>query len=368
MNPYCQAAIVIPYFNEERLIHSCLSHIIKAIRQLKSTKLVEIVLVDNNSTDNTKEAISKVKQKNDDIYLHVISEPKKGQGYARQTGVHFVLTRETRRATYESNNFWIINTDADILVPKQWLVKWFKFFCNPTSLISTGDSKFGFNFERRYPNFAQILSKTSSNISIAEKLFGVINVDGFNSVIEKKCYQAIGPFYQPTRKLPKGKTVNLAGEDWDLGTRAKALQIFPSRIRNNHVISSPRRFEISPKDFIDGTTYEGPFEPIKQTKPKPDINQNQVQSLSRIASLRVCVHYVEKPILVNPKLLLNPLVNLKLTTPLIKDMQNWIKNTTKPNLFTQRNKFFIDYLHSFHCQFGNRLNNLLFAYNTYEEA
>jgi len=360
MSSHCKAAIIIPGCNEEAYIRNCLNSINNAISFLKNPKSIEIIFVNNNSVDNTEKIVKTFKKKHKHINIFILNELKQGQGYARQTGVRTALTRMLLRKNSRKENFWIINTDADVIVPTSWLTQYFNYFDKKKSLIIIGNSKFGFGFDKRYPNYLKVLTEISNRIKKAEKLFGVINVDGFNSAIEEKCYGAIGPFYQPVKRISKNKVVNLAGEDWDLGTRARSLGIIPTRMNPNPVISSPRRFESSPQNFLDGTTYEGPFGIVNSSKSTIDIQEKDITNNINIGSLRICVHFIEKPILIDPKLLnslkVKKLFGKKLTTQIKK----WINDTKKPDLFQERNKFFIDYLHSFHSKFGPLINNALF--------
>ena len=90
-------SVVIPAYNEEKHIGSCLEHFLK-----QEEKADEIIVVDNNSTDNT----AKIANKYGAI---VIREIKQGMIHARNTG-------------FNSAKFEIIaRTDADTYVPKNWI-------------------------------------------------------------------------------------------------------------------------------------------------------------------------------------------------------------------------------------------------------
>jgi len=94
-----KVSIVIPAFNEEKLIERCLKSLIK---QTLPRKEYEIIVVDNNSTDKTAEIAKKYADR-------VITEKRKGVLYARQTG------------TMEAKSDIILRTDADGFVPKNWV-------------------------------------------------------------------------------------------------------------------------------------------------------------------------------------------------------------------------------------------------------
>src|SRR3989344_7027794 len=90
-------SVVIPAYNEEKHIGSCLEHFLK-----QEEKADEIIVVDNNSTDNT----AKIANKYGAV---VVREVKQGMIHARNTGFN--------SATFEI----IARTDADTYVPKNWI-------------------------------------------------------------------------------------------------------------------------------------------------------------------------------------------------------------------------------------------------------
>jgi len=92
-------SVVIPAYNEEKYLPDCLESLKKQDFDMNG---VEIIVVDNNSTDNT----AKVAEK---YGARVVKEMKKGIGHARNAGFN------NARAEI------IANTDADTVVSKTWL-------------------------------------------------------------------------------------------------------------------------------------------------------------------------------------------------------------------------------------------------------
>lgn len=72
-------SIVIPAHNEEGYISNCLDSLNRYI--VGDPKLLEIIVVDNASTDKTAEIANKFSG------VRVVSEPRKGANYARQKGL-----------------------------------------------------------------------------------------------------------------------------------------------------------------------------------------------------------------------------------------------------------------------------------------
>ena len=94
-------AVVIPTYNEERYIERCLKSL---VNQTLHRDYYEIVVVDGGSTDRT----VALAQNYADI---VIPQKSSGVGGARNDGVAI------------ANAELIVTTDADIVLPKNWLAR-----------------------------------------------------------------------------------------------------------------------------------------------------------------------------------------------------------------------------------------------------
>lgn len=95
-------SVMIPVYNGEKTLEKCLSSVIN-----QKYPNYEIIVVDNNSTDKTKEIINKYS--NDNKNIKYIFEKKQGRGPARNAGIN------------NSTGEIIIMTDSDCIVPINWL-------------------------------------------------------------------------------------------------------------------------------------------------------------------------------------------------------------------------------------------------------
>lgn len=102
--------IVIPAFNEEKLIKDCLDSI-----ENQTEMPDEVILVDNNCTDATVEIAKKYK------FVKVVKESKQGIVYARTTGFN------------SAKGHIIGRIDADTLLPKNWVQKIKTFYSDPAN-------------------------------------------------------------------------------------------------------------------------------------------------------------------------------------------------------------------------------------------
>lgn len=100
--------IVIPVYNEEKLIDDCL----KSIKN-QTEKPDQVIIVDNNCIDNTVKIAKKYK------FVKVVKESKQGIVYARNKG-------------FDSAKSDIIGRiDADTLLPNNWVERVIEFYKNP---------------------------------------------------------------------------------------------------------------------------------------------------------------------------------------------------------------------------------------------
>ena len=98
--------VIVPTFNEEKLIRNCLESLIT-----QSPQVDEILVVDNNSSDNTVEIVQAVIAENPTVNINLIHESKQGCHHARETG--------WRAAQGDV----IVHVDADETFPEGWMAK-----------------------------------------------------------------------------------------------------------------------------------------------------------------------------------------------------------------------------------------------------
>lgn len=98
-------AVVIPAYNEQRDIHGCIDAL-----KVQSMSPQQIIVVDNNSTDDTREIV----QQRGGVEL--LSESRQGVRYARNTGFNAVKTDIIARV------------DADTRVDSDWVERLNEYF------------------------------------------------------------------------------------------------------------------------------------------------------------------------------------------------------------------------------------------------
>jgi glycosyltransferase involved in cell wall biosynthesis len=110
------AGVVIPAHNEEDLLPSCLAAVRQAARMVSGLP-VHIVVVADACTDRTADRARETGAAVVEIGAHSV-------GAAREAGVREVLNR-TR--ALDPGEVWLATTDADTLVPADWLVRHLRY-------------------------------------------------------------------------------------------------------------------------------------------------------------------------------------------------------------------------------------------------
>ena len=108
-------SIIIPIFNEQLRLKSCLT-VLKKFVEKKSKKKIEIIFVNDGSTDNSSKLIHKFISKNKKIcnFKYINYKKNIGKGYA------------IRRGVLNSSYTWILICDADMSVKLDQFDIWFK--------------------------------------------------------------------------------------------------------------------------------------------------------------------------------------------------------------------------------------------------
>lgn len=91
MKNYPKVSVIIPVYNGEKTLARCLNSV---LNQTHSN--YEVIVVDNNSTDKTKEIINKFKE--EDSKIRYAFEPYRSRGAARNKGIEtaklFLIEKE----------------------------------------------------------------------------------------------------------------------------------------------------------------------------------------------------------------------------------------------------------------------------------
>lgn len=204
-------SVVVPAFNEEKNILSCLRAIYSQ-RRLPE----EVIVVDNNSTDNTSALVHK-----NFPAVRVVLEREQGIAAARDAGFR-VATGDV-----------VARTDADSLAPPCWIAEIERFFTeHPGVVAASGPIRF-----IEFPWSIGSFFETSLYLLFCRFFFGKNVLVGPNMAVRRGAWERIVPcrsnnYHEDVDLALHLSKVGLVGTGWSINTVSSARRIF----------STPHRF------------------------------------------------------------------------------------------------------------------------------
>jgi len=203
--------VVVPFYNEEKLIGNLLRSFAR-----QTDKNFHLILVNNNSTDNSANIVEKFIHNHKNISAEMILEAEKGTGYALHTGF--------RKAISLGANY-LARTDADCEVEKNWIKKIRKYFSQGYEYIGGITHMLKDEFYSWYDPFVQIVDPYISDI-LPTLMLGLQNrgkeykyfykhITGPNMAITKDLYLRAGEFVQGS--------IEQQNEDFILSEKVRTL-------------------------------------------------------------------------------------------------------------------------------------------------
>ncbi|HSX09767.1 MAG TPA: glycosyltransferase family 2 protein [Candidatus Saccharimonadales bacterium] len=141
-------SVVVPVYNEEKYLAACLDSLMAQTEQAD-----EIIIVDNNSTDNSVEIAKRYP-------VTIIHEKEQGMTPARNRGFN--------EAKYEI----IARTDADTILPPGWVKRIKKAFLNKDLVALSGPASFY--------DLPKIVNRTSHSKAISSKF-----IKSYNTIVRQ---------------------------------------------------------------------------------------------------------------------------------------------------------------------------------------
>lgn len=207
-------SVIIPAYNSEKYLRACLKSVLN-----QDFRNFEVIVVDNNSTDKTKEIISEFSRKHKN--LKYIFEPKIGRGSARNTGEKQAVGKV------------ILMTDSDCVVPEGWI----RALSGPiitgeVVAVQGGEKSIGSDFWSR-----QIELRAEEKFEAYKKGKQTVMVDTKNFAISRTTLEGVG--FTDRRYV--------SGNDTDLTIRLLKKGIVPK------ILDQARVVHINPnslKEFV----------------------------------------------------------------------------------------------------------------------
>ena len=203
-------SFVIPAYNEEAYIGRCLESIVKALGQKPAGYEAEIIVINNASTDRTKEIAESVPG------VRVVDEPNKGLTKARQRGLQ------------EAQGELLAYIDADSYVAEHWFPIMEHEFATKPKLVSLSGPYRYYDLS----GWKKFLAELGWDIAAPTLyFFAPYIVLGGNFTAKKEALIAMGGF---------DASIDFYGEDMDIAWRLHELGTVLFRM-DFFVYSSGRR-------------------------------------------------------------------------------------------------------------------------------
>ncbi len=181
-------SVIIPAYNEEHYIGSA----IESVLQHAPRSLLEIIVVCNACTDRTADVALRYPK------VRVVHEPRKGTGYARNTGFK------------EAKGDILAYVDADARIPADWFPTLENEFKNDPSLVSlSGPSRF-YDLAEWKDTLVYLL--WWKMCAVPGHHYGRFAIAGGNFVVRRTALEAIGGF---------DTSIPFWGDDTNLGRRLR---------------------------------------------------------------------------------------------------------------------------------------------------
>ncbi|HEX4004742.1 MAG TPA: glycosyltransferase family 2 protein [Acidobacteriaceae bacterium] len=185
-------SFVIPAFNEEAYLAACIESILDQSRGLEH--LVDIVVVNNASTDRTREVALRYPQ------VHLVDEPRKGLTFARQAGF------------LASTGSLIANVDADSRLTPGWIDLVLRTFQQRPTLAALSGPLVYYDLNRRQRKLVHLFYLAAWLTYATNKYILRVGsmVQGGNFVLARAALESIGGY---------NLSISFYGEDTDIARR-----------------------------------------------------------------------------------------------------------------------------------------------------
>lgn len=319
-----RVAIILPCHNESVALPTLFDQLLP---QLEAAPTWELIAVDDASTDTTLEILTS--RLAGLTNATVLSGSWRSPGDARTVAANAATVLRPSSAVE-----WLVTIDADIDIDRDWIKQWSATFTDATSTIGSFSGGAVEDVGAGFPNASKVGAVYGAMVNWSEQRVGVVNITGSNHAIRTEAYLTAGPYVQPRLLTSSGSAI-LAGEDWDLGVRARQAG-YTIEAGGPLVRSLGRRFRHNVRAYLDGSAYEGVFAPVEADEAAQDIGSDEVAGYAEATLMRVLRHYYFKALLAVPELIED---QSDLDAPLRRAMADHVLQWRSPTFSEDRNGF-----------------------------
>ncbi|NDJ55985.1 glycosyltransferase [Enterobacteriaceae bacterium 4M9] len=308
-------SVVLPVYNESDRINEVLASLFdqQTHGRLITHDVYEVIIVDNNSRDDSVEKINHFKEKHPAMDIHIIQENIQGVSSARKHGMDYAALRSRVRDARlgKSNKYYIVSADADCTVDPYWLHTLIEKMISDDGDLGTCNYYYNRDAFQQRPNLYREIQKTLRCRNASFSLFGGFP-DGKGFAVERSLYEKIGGI-EIFNQLEKGRFVEHLSDDWDFGIKIIAWGGKPVYAKESFVEINSRRVDTIIDDVISGIAYGSDGTIImKDVRPDVSIPKNTLIDLTNEQARQGWEYsikdYIPKnivlPVLLNPHILL----------------------------------------------------------------
>ncbi|SEQ81034.1 Glycosyl transferases group 1 [Lentzea xinjiangensis] len=242
-------SVVLPVYNEAANIDEVLQSLHG--QDGIDPGMYEIVLVDNNSTDDTVARARRFAERSK-VALHVVGEREQGVACARRTGMEFAARRSRNRKD-PGERFYLVSADADCRVDRRWLAELFAAMEEDKAAIGVCDYYYNAEHFVGRPRLWEAIQRTLRCRAVTFSLFGGFP-DGKGFAVEREAYEDVGGI-EICYQLQNGRFVNHLSDDWDFGIKVRGSGYDITYAPRSRVEINPRRVNHAIDEVITGRAY-----------------------------------------------------------------------------------------------------------------
>ncbi len=250
MDETVRLSVVLPVYNESANLPTVLDSLYHQRGMARST--YEVVLVDNNSTDDTADIAKKFAEQHPDLTVHLVAEPEQGVSCARRTGMRFASVRSRGRVNAEER-FYLVSADADCQVDENWLYELFVAMESRKAAIGVCDYYYNAEHFTGRPRLWEAITRTLRCRAVTFALFGGFP-DGKGFAVDRDVHDRVGGI-EILYQLQDGRFVNHLSDDWDFGIRVRGSGEDIGYAPRSRVEINPRRVDHAIDEVIAGRAY-----------------------------------------------------------------------------------------------------------------
>lgn len=172
-----KTSLIVPVYNEEKYIAKLLDSVVDQTHQPD-----EVVICDNNSTDKTVSIIKRYRSK---LPIRIVTEVKKGIQFAVDT------------AWKNASGDIIVRTDADCVLPSDWIERYLRRFDQDSSLDACGGGSRAADGNIIFSLLTPIA--TEINRSILHLVKGHLVLFGANFAVKRAVLEKVNGYHSPQK-------------------------------------------------------------------------------------------------------------------------------------------------------------------------